>query len=156
MKQHIFPPSFEQSWDSRFPEQIAKPFELANPLPENGEIDLDGYVLQAIEVGQADTHSSTILWVPSLKLAVCGDVIYGTVHQMLGECDTKEKRDAWISSVRKVGALGPEIVVPGHVKVGEGNGSEHVAATRIYIERFEELLGKAGSVRELAGLMMKA
>ncbi|KAE8442075.1 hypothetical protein EG329_003883 [Mollisiaceae sp. DMI_Dod_QoI] len=155
MKQQIAPKFLSQTWEAQFPDQIAKPIVLANPLPSNGEIDLDGHTLHAIEVGQADTHSSTILWVPSLRLAVCGDVVYGTVHQMLGECDTRAKRDAWIASIKKVGALGPELVVAGHKRLGELDGSFHLAATRIYIETFEELLAKAKNARELAGWMLE-
>jgi len=155
MKQQISPKFLSQTWEAQFPDQIAKPIVLANPLPSNGEIDLDGHTLHAIEVGQADTHSSTILWVPSLRLAVCGDVVYGTVHQMLGECDTRAKRDAWIASIKKVGALGPELVVAGHKRAGELDGSFHLAATRIYIETFEELLQKAKNARELAGWMLE-
>lgn len=75
---------------------------------------------------------------------------------MLGECDTRAKREAWIESIKKVGALGPELVVPGHMVEGEGIGSGHIAETRIYIERFEEELQRAGNARELAGAMVKA
>jgi len=155
MKQQISPSAFKKTWNVQFPDQIVQEFVIPNPLPESGIIHLDGHTLQAIEVGQADTHSSTILWVPSLKLAVCGDVVYGTVHQMLGECDTKEKRDAWIASIKKVADLGPEMVVPGHKRASEMDGSYHLAATRLYIETFEEFLGKAGNARELAGLMLE-
>ncbi|CZR62160.1 probable Zn-dependent hydrolases, including glyoxylases [Phialocephala subalpina] len=156
IKQQVSPSFYPQGWESRFPGEIPQPFVLAKPLPSNGLINLDNYTLHVIEVGQADTHSSTVLWVPTLKLAVCGDVVYGSCHQMLGECDTRAKREAWIESIRKVGALGPELVVPGHMVEGEGIGSGHIAETRIYIERFEEELGKAGNARELAGKMIEA
>lgn len=155
MKQQISAKFYPQAWESGFPGEIPQPLTLANPLPSNGLIDLDGHTLHAIEVGQADTHDSTILWVPTLKLAVCGDVIYGSCHQMLGECDTRTKRDAWIESIKKVGALGPELVVPGHMVEGEGIGSGHIAETRIYIERFEEELERVGNARELAEALVR-
>lgn len=111
---------------------------------------------KAIEVGQADTNDSTVLWVPDIKLAVCGDVVYGDVHQMLGECDTKEKRLGWISSVHKVQALKPELVVPGHKRASEMDGTYHLANTIRYIETFEELLeGGAKDARELSQAMLK-
>jgi len=112
--------------------------------------------LQAIEVGHADTRSSTVLWAPSLKLAVCGDVVYGDVHQMLGECNTKEKRDGWIASIRKVEALGPELVVARPRRSSEVDGSFHLKNTREYMEAFEEFWrGVAKDARELSESMMK-
>lgn len=156
MKQQIDPKFYKRSWGVQFSGQIDQPFHLAAPLSPSNDFYLEGHVLRAIEVGQADTHDSTVLWIPDLKLAVCGDVVYGDVHQMLGECNTKEKRAAWIASIRKVESLGPEIVVPGHKKAGEINGTFHLEATRRYIETFERLLESgAKDARQLSQAMLK-
>jgi glyoxylase-like metal-dependent hydrolase (beta-lactamase superfamily II) len=155
MEQQIEEPFFSNKWGSQFPGQIDQPFHLADQLPSHNEISLEGHVLKVIEVGQADTHASTILWVPDIKLAVCGDVAYGDVHQMLGECNTKEKRDGWIASIRKVEALKPELVVPGHKLSGEADGTFHLAESRRYIETFEKLLAQSNSARELTQAMLK-
>jgi glyoxylase-like metal-dependent hydrolase (beta-lactamase superfamily II) len=126
---------------------------LATPLPSN-EFFLEDHSLQVLEVGQSDTHDSTVLWVPDIKLAVCGDVVYGDVHQMLGEANTKEKRAGWIASIRKVEALKPDIVVAGHKRASEVDGSFHLAESIKYIESFEEFLeGGAKDARELSKLM---
>ena len=156
MKQQIQPESFKKSWGAQFPGQIDEPFQVADPLPASKEFHLEGHVLQAIEVGQADTYDSTVLWVPSLKLAVCGDVVYGDVHQMLGETNTKEKRAGWIASVRKVEALKPELVVAGHKRASEMDGTYHLVETRRYIEAFDELIdGGAKNARELSKAMLE-
>jgi len=156
MKEQLDPKIYKNSWGTQFPGQIDELSQLPKPLPPSNGFYLEGHVLQAVEVGQADTHDSTILWVPDLKLAVCGDVVYGDVHQMLGECDTKEKRAGWIASIRKVEALGPELVVPGHKRASEIDGTFHLAATRKYIETFEELIeGGAKDARELSQAMLK-
>ncbi|KAJ5812363.1 Metallo-hydrolase/oxidoreductase [Penicillium riverlandense] len=139
MKEQLDPKTFRR-WTTQFPNQIYTPQTLAQPLPVGNTILLESHIIQAIEVGQADTHDSTVLWVPTLKLAVCGDVVYGDVHQMLGEVNTREKRAQWIASVRKVEALEPALVVPGHKQPHEMDGPFHLAATRRYIEVFEELL----------------
>ncbi|PVH82757.1 Metallo-hydrolase/oxidoreductase [Cadophora sp. DSE1049] len=148
---------FKKGFGSQFPGEIEENFVLAKPLPQNNEMDLEGNILRAIEVGQSDTHDSTVLWVPSIKLAVCGDVVYGDVHQMLGECNTKAKRQGWIDSIRKVEALKPEIVVPSHKRASEIDGAFHLRNSREYIESFEGFLesGKAGDARELSKLMME-
>ncbi|KAH8817343.1 beta-lactamase-like protein [Xylogone sp. PMI_703] len=155
MKQQTEEPVFSKTWGSQFPGSIDQPFHLAEPLPSNNEIYLEGHVLRAIEVGQADTHASTVLWVPDIKLAVCGDVVYGDVHQMLGECNTKEKRDGWLASIRKVEALNPELVVAGHKQESEMDGTFHLKESRRYIETFEKLLAQSKNSRELAQAMLK-
>jgi glyoxylase-like metal-dependent hydrolase (beta-lactamase superfamily II) len=153
MKQQVDPKVFEFMWGSRFPGEIPVPFELAQALPAGNEFYLEGNSLQVIEVGQADTHDSTVLWVPSIKLAVCGDVVYGDVHQMLGECDTKEKRLGWIKAIRKVQELRPELVVPGHKRASEMDGAFHLENSIRYIETFEEFL--EGGAKDAKGLSKK-
>ena len=155
-KQQIHPKVFEAMWGSRFPGQIPQPFKLAEALPPSNEFFLEGHLLKAVEVGQADTHDSTVLWVPDIKLAVCGDVVYGDVHQMLGECDTKEKRQGWIAAIRKVEALKPELVVAGHKRASEIDGAFHLENSRRYIESFEEFFeAGAKDARELSKKMLE-
>lgn len=77
---------------------------------------------------------------PDLKLAVCGDVVYGQVHQMLFEANTKAKREEWIRAVEKVEALNPTYVVPGHRRSEEIDGVWHLAFTKKYIEDFGKII----------------
>ncbi|KAM0553986.1 hypothetical protein ACHAPJ_007061 [Fusarium lateritium] len=143
MEQQISEPYFTETWDYRFPGQIHRPFELAQPLLEETGLQFklqDRWTFRAIECGHSDTHDSTVLWVPDLKLAVCGDVVYGQVHQMLFEANTKVKRDEWIRAIEKVEALEPVYVVPGHRQKEEMDGVCHLASTKKYIQDFERVL----------------
>ncbi|KAH7000944.1 beta-lactamase-like protein [Ilyonectria destructans] len=145
MEQQIQEPYFTETWEYRFPGQIHRPFELAKPLSEESGLQFklqDRWVFQAIECGHSDTHDSTVLWVPDLKLAVCGDVVYGQVHQMLFEANTKAKREEWIRAIEKVEALDPAYVVPGHRQAEEIDGIWHLASTKKYIEDFGRVLEK--------------
>ncbi|KAJ5453725.1 Metallo-hydrolase/oxidoreductase [Penicillium daleae] len=156
MQEQLEPDAFNETWVKRFPGQIPESQQLAQPLGKDRVIKLESYVLQAIEVGQADTHDSTILWVPDIKLAVCGDVIYGDVHQMLAECSTPKKRSEWINSVRKVEALRPEMVVPGHKMPNEVDGKFHLQNTIRYIEDFEAFIDSGISdARALTAAMLQ-
>lgn len=160
MLDQLDPQFFHQTYDSRFPGQIDQQpplTELVEVLPPSGELELEGHILQAVEVGQADTHSSTVLWVPDLRLAVCGDVVYGDCHQMLAECTTSDLRAAWIRSIEKVESLSPDIIIPGHKKEGEVDGIWHLKETKEYIQTFDELIrtGKAKSARELTSYMLE-
>jgi hypothetical protein len=52
------------------------------------------------------TYDSSVLWMPQLRLAACGDVVYDQVHQMLADVNRRAKRDEWIRAVEKVEAAG--------------------------------------------------
>ncbi|KAJ1706949.1 metallo-beta-lactamase domain protein [Aspergillus flavus AF70] len=157
MKQQVEEKNYQTQWESRFPGEIARPFVLAQPLPESNEFKLqDRWLFQAIEVGHSDTYDSTALWVPDLRLAVCGDVVYGQVHQMLFEANTTAKREEWIRAVEKIEALDPLYVVPGHCQEGEVLGRWHLANTKQYIRDFAKVLEKKPkSPREIVEAMTK-
>ncbi|KAI1385716.1 beta-lactamase-like protein [Hypoxylon trugodes] len=143
MEQQIGEPYYSETWEYRFPDQIAKPFKLAQALPESLSFKLENrWVFQAIECGHSDTHDSTALWVPDLKVAICGDVVYGQVHQMLFEANTRAKRQEWIRAIEKIEALGPVYVVPGHRQAEEIDGVWHLASTKKYIEDFGRVLAE--------------
>lgn len=142
MKQQLDPENFEQTWASRFPGQVPSPLLTSDVqvLEQDGKFYLEDHILQAIECGHSDTYNSTALWVDDLKLAVCGDVVYGQVHQMLAEANTKAKRAEWIHAVETIEALGPMYVVPGHRQAEEIDGVWHLANTKKYIEDFGDVL----------------
>ncbi|KAK5061506.1 hypothetical protein LTR84_008050 [Exophiala bonariae] len=161
MRGQIEPKSFARSWGSQFPKQIDMGFVLAEPLAASGEFQIrDGvtdetFTLRAVEVGHADTHSSTVLWSEDLKLAVAGDVVYGTVHQMLAEANTAALRREWIRAIETVEALGPVVVVAGHKLADEIDGPWHLRNSKRYIEDFDRLIegGEVGNARELVARM---
>jgi glyoxylase-like metal-dependent hydrolase (beta-lactamase superfamily II) len=156
MKEDANPKYWKQSWGAMFPDgQINESLEFADPLPTNGELRVDGYICKAVEVGHADTRDSTVLWVPSLKLAVCGDVVYGDVHLMFGEANTPALRKQWIAAINQVAALGPELIVGGHVKAGELSGTYHLAATKEYIKAFDRILPSCKSAGEVKAKMLE-
>ncbi|PSN58840.1 putative metallo-beta-lactamase domain protein [Corynespora cassiicola Philippines] len=146
-------------WTTLFPAQIDDPISLDTiyELPSSGEFRLENYDLRAIEVGHSDTHDSTILWVPEIKLAVCGDVVYGHVHQLLATAKTPELRQAWIRAIELVEALKPEMVVPGHQLPGELPGRWHLTNSKQYINDFTEMIEMSGvkDARDLSRKMME-
>lgn len=156
MKDAIEPKAFGY-WNGLFPDQIDKQFVLADPLPGDGIFQLEGHELRAVEVGHSDTYNTTVLWVPSIKLAVCGDVVYGNVHQMLAAAKTKDLRAEWIRAIETVQSLAPELVVPGHKEAHEMDGVFHLENTRDYILQFGELTesGSCTSPKDLFAKMLE-
>lgn len=156
MKQQVEPPIWNAVWSKYFPGQLgeAADVELAEPLTSN-EFYLEGHAVQVIEVGHTDTHSSTALFVPDIRLAVCGDAVYGDVHQMMREANTTEKRLEWIKAVETIKALRPTTVVAGHKRV-DGEDSPDILDTTIeYIRDFENLKNASKSSRELYDRMIE-
>ncbi|KZL63297.1 metallo-beta-lactamase domain [Colletotrichum incanum] len=149
---------FNSTWEAFFPGgQIYKPITQPLPLPDSNEFKLqDRWLSKAIEVGHSDTHDSSVMWVPEIKLAVCGDAVYGEVHQMLLEANTKSKREEWIRAVEQVEALDPMYVVPGHKKAEEPDGVWHLANTKRYLLDWGNLLRSSlKEPRELYEAMIK-
>ena len=141
MKDTVESPVWDRVWGPMFPGQIYKPFTFAQPLGEDKTFYLSGrWALHAVECGHSDTYDTTILWVPDLRLAVCGDVVYGDVHQMFATANTREKRNEWIRAVETVEALNPLYVVPGHKRPDEIDGVWHLANTKKYIEDFGRVM----------------
>ncbi|RAL16007.1 Metallo-hydrolase/oxidoreductase [Aspergillus homomorphus CBS 101889] len=160
MKQQAEPSVYAATWEARFPGQAYTPqlSVLASPLPpESHRFMLEyRYVLQAVECGHSDAYDLTVLWVPDLKLAVCGDVVYGQVHQMPLEANTRAKREGWILAVEVVEALGPVYVVPGHKLPEDMDGVWHLAVTKRYLVDFGRIAaGNPENPNEVFARMME-
>ncbi|KAI9929761.1 hypothetical protein ASPWEDRAFT_155989 [Aspergillus wentii DTO 134E9] len=153
MKEDSHSRNFTRVWKRLFPGLIDENFQLASPL-HDGQFVVEGHVFQAIEVGHTDTHDSTVLWVPDIKLAVCGDVVYGDVHQMLAAANTSALQEEWIAAIETVEALGPRLVVAGHKKPGEMDGVWHLANSKKYIRDFMRLQDDAVDAEDLKRKMV--
>ena len=154
MQSQRMPPVFEDFWEKRFPGQISRPLVAADVLRENA-IDLEGHELIPVEVGQSDTHDTTVLHVPDLDLVVAGDVAYNDVHLYLTE-STKERRRDWIASIARVADLHPRLVVAGHKRPGAVDGAYILDETKKYIEDFQEMLEQAPDAESLVKAMLRA
>lgn len=42
-------------------------------------------LLEVIRLGHTDCDESTALWIPSIRLLVAGDAVYGNTHPYMGE-----------------------------------------------------------------------
>lgn len=155
MQREISPEYYKNVWGALFPGQIDESFEVPKLIAPGNKFFLEGHTLEAVDVGHSDTVDTTILWVPFLRLAVCGDVVYGDVHQMLGEANTPALQAEWVAAIEKIEALEPQLVVPGHKRPEEGESVSHLANTKKYIQDFTEISAKAENAEELYLKMLK-
>jgi glyoxylase-like metal-dependent hydrolase (beta-lactamase superfamily II) len=158
MKHELEINHYQAVWEPLFGDQIDASGIISNvePLQDDSTLLLEGHKLIAIDAGQSDTWNSTYLYVPSLAMVVAGDCVYNDTHQFLGETNTRQGRNAWISIVNDIAALKPHTVIAGHKRLGAVDGINNLAATIKYIEVFGELVDKRNSQEQLFNEMMKA
>lgn len=149
MKEQIKPEILNGTWLTLFPgNQIPQPLELAEAMDEP-VFELEGHEFHAIEVGHTDTYNTTVLHIPSIRLVVAGDAVYGDVHQYFGEANTPEKRKEWLRALDTIEALDPHTVIAGHKRAGTVDGLFNLQKTRQYILDFEDAVQSALNWKEL-------
>ena len=153
MREQLSPASIDDFWRPRFPGEIPDRLLVAEPL-EDSELELEGHKLVVVNAGRTDTAHSTCLHVPSIGLIVAGDAVYNGIHPYLGETDTQSRLE-WISTLDKLEALKPKVVVAGH-KVPENDDDPRIIAeTRQYLRDFNRLNTETTTARELYDAMLK-
>lgn len=90
-------------------------------------LDLDGVSVDVLYVGPAHTEGDVVVHVPDEGVVLAGDVLFHRCAPIGWEGTT----DHWIGALRRIEALEPEHVVPGH---GPVCGVEGVAGMRRYLE----------------------
>ncbi|MFF3516113.1 MBL fold metallo-hydrolase [Streptomyces sp. NPDC002573] len=136
----------EELWDKRFPGLIPDTPVLAQPVPAEG-FQLEGNLIEAVEVGHTDTDKTTVLHVPSIGLVVAGDVVYNGVHQYILEGGDGGLEE-WLGALDRVAALQPRVVVAGHKNKDLPDDPATIEETRQYLLDAIQLLGQNPTARE--------
>lgn len=100
-------------------------------------------------MGPTDTHDSTVLYVPDIHFVVAGDVVYGDVHQYLGEVNTTSKRLKWLEALKTVKSLSRQTAVASHKRTDAVDGVLNIETTRQYILAWDNAANKTSSPEEL-------
>lgn len=125
--------------DVHFPGKVPVATVQAVPVPENG-FELEGTLLQSVDVGHTDTDSTTVLHVPAIGLVVAGDAVYNGVHQHLDE-GKDGGLDKWLTALDTIESLQPRAVVAGHKNRELSDDPANIAGTRAYLRDAIQLLG---------------
>jgi glyoxylase-like metal-dependent hydrolase (beta-lactamase superfamily II) len=142
-----------QQWAAMFGDRVVKPTAVPEAL-DGLTLELEGYELRIVEVGQGDIRPSTVVHIPAIDAVVAGDVVYNQIHAMLGLSGPREW-ERWIQSVDVVEKLSPQMIVCGHKKPESSDREvdRMLDETRTYISDFAEGAQSLNSAEELVGLM---
>lgn len=88
-------------------------------------LELEGNRLELIAIEGAESDAATVVWIPSVKTVVAGDLVYEGVHAWLADAATPARREAWLENLAKLKALNPTLVVAGH-RGSSANGAPSV------------------------------
>jgi hypothetical protein len=95
---------------------------------------------------------STSLHVPSIDLAVAGDVVYNQCHMYVGDT-TPESRTNWAAALDRLAAPKPATVVAGHKKPGVPDSPSAIEDTKRYLLDFDRMQKTAASDAEIFNQM---
>jgi len=140
-------PLFRKRWPGQLPTKIT----IAEPYDDE-VFTLEGHELRIIEQGRTDSVDTTSLYVPSIDLVVCGDVLYNQCHMYVGDT-TPESRENWISALDRLAALNPKFVVAGHKKPGSPDIPTAIEESKRYLIDFGRLKESTSSDLELYNAM---
>ncbi len=134
-------------WQPLYKEGIpAKP--LLPQAVHGKALSLEGETLELHGPVQGDDPRNSWVWIPSIKTAIAGDVVYDGVHAWTAD-STPAERKAWIGTLNKLAALEPAKVVPGHQSPDRKQDPSNLAATRDYLTAFDEARTSSKTADEL-------
>ena len=149
-------PAAFQREKSRFPQIFPDSIVTPQPLPASMQLAVDGVEVQVIPdlTGDVITSVNSVLWIPSTRTVLAGDVLFDHVHPWLGSSDTTSRK-AWRASIKRIAELKPLVVVAGHKKdVAAPDSPDVLQAMDSYLADFDALRKTSPNAPALVQAMM--
>ena len=143
----------ESFWNPLFTGAIPKQGVWPEPF-EATTMEIDGIEVEVIDTGFTDTHDTSAVWVPSLRLVATGDVAYDRNHLYLAETD-RSTRANWAAAAERLAELGPAAVVTGHGAGDTAAGVEALHSTATYLRDFDEIAATTSTAEALYRAMLE-
>lgn len=112
---------------------------------EEDYLELEGHRLEILTEIMGDMKYNTMVWIPSVSTLYASDVLFNQAHPFTCEL-TAEERAQWIDDVDKIGAMGAEVIIPGHQKPGMPFDRSSLDFTKEYLVATEEELARTHDV----------
>jgi glyoxylase-like metal-dependent hydrolase (beta-lactamase superfamily II) len=110
--------------------------------------ELEGQRIELISAEPGESAAATLVYVPSLKAVIAGDVVYSGVHPWLAETNA-DRRQGWLRNLEKIKALAPQVVVPGHRLPDRKDLPTSVDFTAGYVRDFDAAAAIAQDAADL-------
>lgn len=128
------------------------------PLPTaftGKTLTVDGHTIE-IRGTDGELKDRPYLWIPANK-AILGNVaVYGNVHLWMADTQTDVERNAWADQIKKMLALKPEVVIPGHMTPGTKMDATAITFSRDYLADFAKAKADSKNSTQLIGIMNQA
>ena len=135
------------------------PNRLVEPqLLPGGTLTVDGAEIVVIGdlIGDVRAPASAALWIPSLRAVLAGDLVFEGIHAWLGDSDV-ESRVRWRSSLARLAALEPDVVVPGHKReLSSPDAPALIEAMVKYLQDYDAYMEGSTTSDELIAGMLEA
>lgn len=141
------PANIAGTWEPLFPGSLPSPIVGVDDVVSD-QFELEGHRIEVIQDGFTDTHDTTSLWVPDIKLVVAGDATYNGIHAYMQET-TLAARNNWIEANEHLKTLQPQFVVAGHKNPDNDDNPAILDQTIKYISNFNRLAADAKTAEEL-------
>lgn len=141
---------------SRRPAMLPDSLVTPQVLPSM-QLTVDGEELQVIPdlTGDVLIPTNSVLWIPSLRTVLAGDVAFNGVHPWLGS-SSAESRAAWRASIARIGELHPAAVVAGHKKdVNAADSPDVLRFMDNYLRDFDAFRKTSANADELRSAMLR-
>lgn len=146
------PANIAGTWEPLFPGSLPSPIVGVDDVVSD-QFELEGHRIEVIQDGFTDTHDTTSLWVPDIKLVVAGDATYNGIHAYMQET-TLAARNNWIKANEHLKTLQPQFVVAGHKNPDNDDDPAILDQTIKYISDFNRLAADANTAEELYQSML--
>ncbi|ASR50037.1 MBL fold hydrolase [Paenibacillus kribbensis] len=103
---------------------------------EEPHLTVDGEQIDILGLMRGDAEHEAILWIPSIKTLVAGDLVFSDAHVWVADARFPEDRQAWLDNLDTLEALKPEVIIPGHAPNDRPYNPNGIKFTRCYLKDF--------------------
>lgn len=116
-------------------------------------IVFDSVRIEVMKAIAGDTPDCTMLYVPSSRTLITGDVTFVGMHVYTPETDASA-RMRWLRTLADIRRLRPAVVIPGHQRAGSPiDATTAVDFTEAYLRAYEIELARARTASDLIARM---
>lgn len=127
-----------------------QPPDFFEPM-RGSTLSVDGETVEIL-TGFGDHPDSSVVWVPSAKTVITGDVVFSKTHAFTGD---HRNIQGWIDFLKQIQSLNPETVVVGHGAPAARHDASVIADQIQWLEDFQTAVQEDDSLDHVKQVMLK-